>query len=210
MIRDLIAKYKIHWAQKEFVNSAILGAALFVLSLFITYIASNFAARKASSGVTDIILDNIPVLNLGLIFIWGAVLLFIIVIVFLVYEPRYLPFTLKSLALFYIVRSLLMTLTHIGPYYESAVLPPNWIINWTLDGGLFFSGHTGMPFLLALIFWRYPKLRLASIAISIIFGISVLFSHIHYSIDVVAAFFITYAIFEMAKNFFPKSYKLTE
>lgn len=209
MFGKLINKHKIYWARKEFIKSAILGFLLFTASMLITYAAGNFAIKKASNGVTDIILDNIPVINLAPIFVWGPVLLFIIIVAILLWEPYYLPFTLESLALFYIVRSAFMTLTHIGPYYESAALPPTWILNWTLDGGLFFSGHTGMPFLMALVFWKYPKIRWTFIAFSILFGASVLFSHIHYSIDVVAAFFITYSIYALAKKIFPKSYELT-
>ncbi|OGM90339.1 hypothetical protein A3J77_01130 [Candidatus Wolfebacteria bacterium RBG_13_41_7] len=207
-MKKIIDKNKIYWSQKEFVNSIIFGFLFLVASLFINYSAGNFATKKAGNGVTDIFLDNIPIVNVGQVFIWGAILLFIFIIVVILREPHYLPFILKSLALFYLVRAIFMTLTHIGPYYEFASLPPSRIINWTLDSGLFFSGHTGMPFLMALIFWKFFRLRLAFIVISIIFGISVLLSHIHYSIDVVAAFFITYAIFEMAKNLFPKSFKL--
>jgi len=46
------------------------------------------------------------------------------------------------------------------------------------------------------------------LAASLIFGAAVLFGHLHYSIDVFAAFFITYAIFHIAQKFFPKDYKL--
>ncbi len=210
MVKKIIDKHKIHWSRKEFVNSAILGIVLLIGALFINYNAGNFALKKASNGVTDIFLDNIPVVNLGEIFIWGAIFLFLFIIAVLLYEPHYLPFALKSLALFYFTRAIFITLTHIGPYYESAALPPSQLINWTLDGGLFFSGHTGMPFLMALIFWKFYRLRIAFIAFSIIFGASVLLSHVHYSIDVAAAFFITYTIFEMSKKFFPKSYSIIE
>ncbi len=131
------------------------------------------------------------------------------ILIILICEPRYFPFTLKVLAMFIVIRSIFIILTHIGPYYEFAPLPPNKLMGSISFGGdLFFSGHTGVPFLMALIFWSFAWLRLTFIARSGIAGLGVLLSHIHYSIDVVAAFFITYAIFEMAKNFFPKSYKL--
>ncbi len=209
MFKKIIDKNKIYWSQKEFVGSIITGVLFLTASLFINYSAGSFATQKAGNGVTDLFLDNVPLIDMGFLLVYGALVLLIFILIIIVCEPHYLPFTLKALAMFVLIRSIFIVLTHIGPYYEFAPLPPNKLMGTIAFGGdLFFSGHTGIPFLMALIFWRFVSLRFIFIAISVIFGISVLLSHIHYSIDVVAAFFITYAIFEMAKNFFPKSYKL--
>ncbi|MFA5098898.1 MAG: phosphatase PAP2-related protein [Candidatus Paceibacterota bacterium] len=209
MIRDLIAKHKNQWTQKEFINSTAFGAIFLITSFFINYGASVFATRKASNGVADLILDNIPVMNVGDLFVYGGVTIFIFGFIVLLCEPKYFPFTLKSIALFILIRSIFITLTHIGLYPELAPLPDSRLIGKVFFGGdLFFSGHTGMPFLMALIFWKQFRLRITFIAISIIFGILVLLGHYHYSIDVAAAFFITYSIFEISKKLFPKSYKL--
>ena len=46
-------------------------------------------------------------------------------------------------------------------------------------------------------------------AFSLVFGITVLFAHVHYSIDVFAAPFITYAIFKLAElELFTKDYAI--
>jgi len=44
--------------------------------------------------------------------------------------------------------------------------------------------------------------------LAIFFGVVVLLGHIHYSIDVFSAFFITYSIFHMAKYLFKNEFKL--
>ncbi|MEI8091030.1 MAG: phosphatase PAP2-related protein [bacterium] len=59
---------------------------------------------------------------------------------------------------------------------------------------LFFSGHTGLPFLFALIFWNNKWMRYLFVLTAIYFGAIVLLGHLHYSIDVLSAFFITYTI----------------
>jgi membrane-associated phospholipid phosphatase len=74
----------------------------------------------------------------------------------------------------------------------------------SFGGDLFFSGHTGMPFLLALIFWEDKWTRFLFLGFSIMFGIVVLLAHLHYSIDVLSAFFITYTIFHLALYIFKK------
>jgi hypothetical protein len=62
----------------------------------------------------------------------------------------------------------------------------------------FFSGHTGMPFLGALCFWHMQQWRYFYVAVTVFFGAVVLLGHYHYSIDVLAARFITHGIFQIA------------
>jgi membrane-associated phospholipid phosphatase len=71
-------------------------------------------------------------------------------------------------------------------------------------GDLFFSGHTGLPFLIALIYWDHKTYRIIFITLAAIFGSVALMGHLHYSIDVFAAFFITYAIYHIAMQIFKK------
>ena len=125
-------------------------------------------------------------------------------------EPKTIPFVIKSIALFVVVRSVFVTLTHLG--VSPADLPPdfnsNFIKRLSYGGDRFFSGHTGMPFLMALIFWQNRNLRIFCIISAIFFGAVVLAVHQHYSIDVFAAFFITYTIYHLATIFFKKDQTL--
>jgi membrane-associated phospholipid phosphatase len=66
-----------------------------------------------------------------------------------------------------------------------------------------------VPFLLGLIYWDNKILRLIFIATSVVFGTTVLLGHTHYSIDVFAAFFITYSIFHIALYLFKKDWELS-
>ena len=61
---------------------------------------------------------------------------------------------------------------------------------------MFFSGHTAMPFLGFYLF-RRSWVRYAFLAGSIVMGFVVLAMHVHYSIDVLAAFFMTYGSYRI-------------
>ncbi|MFA5936610.1 MAG: phosphatase PAP2-related protein [Candidatus Paceibacterota bacterium] len=168
------------------------------------YIAGIYASKIASNSVTDIILSNIPVYNVYYLFTYGTLLVWVPLIFIIFLHPKRIPFVLKSIALFLIIRSIFVCLTHIGPFPTQINIAGglNSVMNFT--GDLFFSGHTGLPFLLALIFWQEKNLRFFFLICSVFFGIVVLLGHLHYSIDVLGAFFITYAIFHMAEFFFKK------
>ena len=75
------------------------------------------------------------------------------------------------------------------------------------SGDLFFSGHTGLPFLMALIFWSSPRIRCFFLALSVFFAVTVLLGHLHYSIDVASAYLITYSIFCIARQTFPNDWQ---
>jgi membrane-associated phospholipid phosphatase len=72
---------------------------------------------------------------------------------------------------------------------------------------LFFSGHVGLTFLMALLLWDTPKLRYIYLAISAVFAVVVLLGHLHYSIDVLGAYFITYSVYMLSMRIFKKDYE---
>lgn len=63
---------------------------------------------------------------------------------------------------------------------------------------------------MALIFWDNFRARFVLITLSFVFAVAVLLAHIHYSIDVLAAPFMAYGIFGIAKRLFPRDYKLIQ
>jgi membrane-associated phospholipid phosphatase len=61
---------------------------------------------------------------------------------------------------------------------------------------------------MALIYWDDKPKRYLFLAWSVVFGATVLLGHLHYTIDVFAAFFITYGIYHLARWLFPRDYDL--
>jgi len=208
-MRRLIDIQKEFWQTSGSIISVMTGFLFLFISLIVNYYAGNYAAVSASNSVTDIILDNIPTINTQFIFVQG-ILTFLLFIAWLTLkEPKRIPFILKSIALFVVIRSVFISLTHIGPIPNTGpLLEGNFIGKFTFGGDLFFSGHTGLPFLMAMIFWRNKTLRIFFIASAMFFGASVLLGHLHYSIDVFAAFFITDGIFRISERLFRKYYEM--
>lgn len=66
-----------------------------------------------------------------------------------------------------------------------------------LTQDLFFSGHTATTFLLVLYAWHRPRLRALALCGHAVTVATVMCSHLHYSIDVVGAWAVTFAIFAL-------------
>ncbi len=198
-------KYITHFTNKDYLLSFIYSGLMIACSVVITIYANLYAVEKASNPVTDIVLDNIRVYDVDWLFVYGPIIMWSFVFFILFNNPNRIPFTLKSIGLFAIIRSIFTILTHLGPFPTHTVVSPSEIMHYfTLGGDLFFSGHTGLPFLLALIFWDSKRLRILFIATSLFFAAVVLMGHLHYSIDVLSAFFITYTIYRIAEKIFDK------
>ena len=202
-------KHKAFWLQKSFLASVGIGLVLLVGSLFANYYANSYISTHASNYVTDLFLDNLPVVDVHLIFSEGAALFFIVLIAILLFEPKYIPFALKSIAMFILVRSFFLILTHTAPPpNEIYINPTDFIARLSSGDDLFFSGHTGLPFLMAFVFWEQKTLKYFFIFCTAVGAVAVLLGHLHYSIDVFSALFISFGIFHICKNLFPKDYRL--
>ncbi len=64
-----------------------------------------------------------------------------------------------------------------------------------LTKDLFFSGHVSTTFLLLLYLWPYPRARAAMAVTHVLVVASVFLSHLHYTIDVIGAYAITFCLF---------------
>ena len=203
-MKKIILKHKLYFTNKKFLTSVIISFIFLIVALIINFYAGTYATERASNSVTDIILSNTRAYDLDGFFVYGTmVFLFFIVFIFLL-RPNKIPFTIKSIALFVITRSIFISLTHLGPFPSQIVISSDFLSKFSFGADLFFSGHTGLPFLLSLIFWKDKWARYTFLAFSLTFAVVVLLAHLHYSIDVLSAFFITYTIFHIALYIFKK------
>ena len=203
--KELARRYKDHFARHDYRVAAVGSFLLFLASLFASILAGHFAKEVVTNPVADLVLSNTPALNVGGLFVYGTFLFVVFVASISLAHPRRIPFIFLSLALFFFIRAGFVSLTHMAAFPERAVTDFGLTLQRYFFGNdLFFSGHTGAPFLMALIFWRELRLRLAFLAWSIFFAFVVLLGHLHYSIDVASAFFITYVVYCMAEWLFPE------
>ncbi|KKT42138.1 MAG: hypothetical protein UW30_C0002G0049 [Candidatus Giovannonibacteria bacterium GW2011_GWA2_44_13b] len=207
-MKGFARKYLDFFREGENVWSVFLSILTLSVSIVTNYYAGIYATEKASNVVTDVILSNTQVRDIDGLFIYGTLLFWIFVTYLCMAEPKRISFVLRSIALFILIRSVFINLTHIGPFPDQIYIDSKIVNKFVFGGDLFFSGHTGLPFLLALIFWKNIYLRIFFILSSIVFGVIVLLAHLHYSIDVLSAFFITYSIYRIAEIVFAKEKKM--
>jgi hypothetical protein len=208
-VKHLIRKQLDFWRLPQLVSSTALGIIMLGASLTINYSAGLYTNSITNNPVQDIILDNIPVFRTGFIFVYGALAMWFFVMIILILNPRYLPFALKSIALLVTIRSIFTIMTHLGPYPNMTTWPQNNLLEkFSFGADFFFSGHTAFPFLISLILWHKKIFRWIFIVLSLFFATSVLSGHLHYSIDVFAAFFITYSVFILGCRLFTDEYEI--
>ncbi len=194
-------------------SQLLFGVGVFVFSLVANVGANVYSSTHTPMVASDLLLNYLPLVNLDFIYVEAALIVILLTLFLGFYKPQRFPFLLKTVGLFIFIRSFFIILTHLtlplpGQSSETFI-PFGSLTHFFISGNdLFFSGHTGFPFLLALIFWKDRVLRYVFLGTSIFFGAAMLLGHVHYSIDVFAAFFITYTIYDLAVWLFTKDHKL--
>ncbi len=173
--------------------SFFAGGALNIASQ--TYLHNYTIEGKTLPMLSDLILDNLPSVNVALWYDIFALIPIIVVLIYVVHKKDYnrLPFIIQMSAIFYIVRGVFIVLTPFGN-------PPDFTGSYPLfngfskfDIGVYPSGHAGNVFLLFLLV--KDKVYRSIIMTCLILVIITLFlAHGHYSIDILSGLFFAYAI----------------
>lgn len=208
-MKTIINRYQTICMEQGFILSSVNAFIMLLGSFIIMNYAGTYAFQVASNPVSDLLLDYIPLYNVTFFHINAAISFWMIFSTYILTQPTFIPFTLKAAALFVVVRSGFICLTHLGVPTNHLVIS-NVSSLFLFKGDLFFSGHVGGPFLMMLIFWKNLPLRYICLTMALFFAYIVLIGHIHYSIDVFAAPFITYGIFHLSQFLFLKDYQLLQ
>lgn len=206
LLLELYKKHKKAYSRKWFFVSFISAYALWMFSVTFMFESGNYAESVPyTPSLHDLIVDNVPTIDMNQLSTlgieWAIKLTYILTLVFL---PSLLPSMLRAFALFKIFRGFFISLLHMGPPFGMIPDGYNGIVaaKHYLTKDLFFSGHTGYIFLSVFIFWNIKLLRYFFLIFSIVIGSTTLFMHDHYSIDVLAAFPITFCVYYVSKELF--------
>jgi hypothetical protein len=205
---DTLRLYFTLSGSRAYLRSLCEGAAFFAASSIAIFAAVSYATIHASNYVTDLVLSRVGPYNVRFLFIYGTFTAFAITACLLIWRPNRLPFALKAMALFLLVRAVFVALTHMAPSPIDPQKAAPFFNSIFYGSDLFFSGHTGLPLLAAFAFWHIPPWRMFYLALTAFFGSIVLLGHYHYSIDVLAALFITHGVFQMSCWLFARDYAL--
>lgn len=173
--------------------TAIAGSALNFASQ--TYLHNYMSEGKTLPMLSDLILDNLPVLNVSLLYDLFCIIIFTIVAIYIVHRKDYnrFPFILFLCGIFFIIRGIFIVLTPFGNPPEFMGSDPLFNGFSKYELGVYPSGHVGNSFLLLLLVndkvYRYI---LGFCLLVVVF--SLFLAHGHYSIDILSGFFFAYAI----------------
>ncbi len=193
------------WQERRFRNKTII--ALILVAIILTLLPAFFAFIEKREGMVlqDYVLDAIPAIDVSIptfVIIWSLVLL----VFYRIYKnPRLFLIIAYGFILMCMTRVLTISMLPLNPPAGLIVLKDP-IANIAYGGNgifitkdLFYSGHTGNMFLFFLCLERKWD-KIFALTASFLVGILVMIQHIHYSIDVIAAFIFTYFIYLGAKK----------
>jgi len=188
------------WSVELLAHKGLVAFSLvcFIVALGFDYVCGMYVHTMKGVKVPDLLLDLFNPIDLSFLFIYGYVSLISSMFLYpLIFRVRMLHVVAFQFSLLLIIRSVLMIFTHLETPAGAITVSYPWFFRGLyFENDMFFSGHTAMTFLGFYLF-RRSRLRYVFLVGSIVMGTVVLAMHVHYSIDVLAAFFMTYASYRI-------------
>ncbi len=182
-----------------------------------------WAEGRPAPHLPDLVIDHLPYvewLDRNNYLLWLFSYVPVALALFWTDGERFVRYMVSS-GLVALVRGVCIAATGLGPVRGPDVHGGKDLVSWQAfldialpwsfyarDGGartyftkdLFFSGHTATTFLLLLYVWRFPKLRWPMLVAHLVAVAGVFLSHLHYTIDVLGAYFVVLALFALREG----------
>lgn len=195
---------------KEFLevkrNKVDLAVTLLWLVVLLITLANflNFVEARPGVVLSDPILNLFNPIDLTWLIFALIYISLVAAIITLLKDPKKLLFTIQLYILMIIVRIIAMYLLPLEPPAKMIIINDPLVeyfgTGQTLTKDLFFSGHTATLFILYLVTEKKIVKTIFLIS-TIVVAIAVLLQHVHYTIDVFAAVFFTYACYKLLLKF---------
>ena len=191
--------FKNHWEAKAYRKKFLVYVIATIILLILMPFGFDFIQGRGGLTWNDLILNLLPAFDLSIPIFLAIYSLGLLFILRVNKNPHLLLLFIKS----YII----VTITRFVLIYFIPLDPPAGMIELVdpitkiFYGGklitrdLFFSGHTSTMFLMFLVLEKKSD-RLIALSITIFIAVSLIFQHIHYTADVLAAFPITWIIWK--------------
>lgn len=182
-----------------------------------------WAEARPAPTVPDFVLERVPYVawvDRWNYILWIVAYVPIAIAFFFTEGPRFVRYMVSS-GLVALVRGVCIVATGLGPVTGAdthvgmdfdtrlraftglmtpAFFAPDAGARIYLTKDLFFSGHTATTLLLLLYVWPYPKLRWPMLASHVLVVVSLFLAHLHYTIDVIGAYAITFSLFVLREG----------
>jgi hypothetical protein len=177
-----------------------IGVAAVIAGVLSNFASESYLHNYMNEGrslpmLSDMILDNLPYMNVSIIYDIFCLFPVAFVLIYIVHKKDYdrIPFFLLMVGLFYMVRGIFIVLTPFGnpPMFEGSDSIFKGFSKYEL--GVYPSGHAGNIFMMYLLVRdsTYKKLILLCLVIVIV---TLFLARGHYSIDILSGLFFSYAI----------------
>jgi len=190
------------WKNELFEHKYLILLSVIIVGIatFLDYFSGVYVSSTEGIDVPDLILSHIGPFNMSFLFVYGYITLILILFLYpLIFHIRTLHIVVSQFSLLVMLRALFMIFTHLGTPSDAMQVSFPWFFKGlSFQNDMFFSGHTAIPFLGFLLF-KGKKIRHFFLIGSIFMAITVLGMHMHYSIDVFSAFFITYCSHKLGR-----------
>lgn len=193
---EILQAFILLFKNKYFYISLLVGFAGGALNFASqTYLHNYMSQGKTLPMLSDMILDNLPVIDLSLMYDLSCIVIYLVVLIYIIHknDQNRFPYIILLCGIFFIIRGIFIVLTPFGNPPEFMGSDPLFLGFSKYELGVYPSGHVGNSFmLLLLVNDKTYKYIIGFFILVIVF--SLFLSHGHYSIDMLSGFFFAYAI----------------